>query len=247
LNERLREPEIQRWLAKVNFHTDAEFFACFLADRPFLAAVAQSAPLHTDDNILLEFAAPRSLYSPRRNGTMRLIPVPEEIIDFGNLSEREREGFIDTLDLAVSAREHQRLTEQNVGPFSDHVKAALALSPRLPWANEHKDAAESPRTNAGILDNMRQNAADCLKQGDVLGAADLLCQRAAQDPLNQQARKEAAQVLLAAAKSMKSSAPEASVHLLSVVRRMGREIVAFGGSQEVLTEALKEMAPGSKK
>ena len=57
LEARLNEPEIKRWLSKVHYETSSEFLACFLADRPYLMEMTYRYPIHTDDNMLLEFSA----------------------------------------------------------------------------------------------------------------------------------------------------------------------------------------------
>ena len=245
LRARLRQPSVARWLSKVHYDDEAEFLACFLVDRPFLDemtdAVRTHTRVHTDDNMLLEFSAPRSLYSPVR--TLRageFIPDPEEMLKLDALSSAEREAFVEKLDWSVSAREHERLAMEGRGSFADHVKAALELSPRQRWANDNtdrKDTVDRPTTE--ILAQMKAEADARAKQaGGVLPAADLLCRRTALDPLNLQTRGEAAEGLLNAAAEISAVSPAGAVHLERVSRRMGREIVKLGGSGTVLREAL---------
>jgi spermidine synthase len=245
LRARLREPKVAGWLSKVHYDNEAEFLSCYLVDRVFMDEMTDPARthtrVHTDDNMLLEFSAPRSLYSPVR--TLRageFIPDPEEILKLDALSSAERESFVESLDWAVSAREHERLAMEGRGSFADHVKAALELSPQQRWANDNKDRQDTiARPQTEMLAQMKEEADTRARQaGGVLPAADLLCRRTALDPLNLQTRGDAAEGLLNAAREIGSYSAAGAVRLERVSRRMGREILKLGGSRTVLKEAL---------
>ncbi len=247
LQTRMREPAVARWLGKVHYDTDAEFLACYLADKPFLEAMTHDARIHTDDNMLLEFSAPRSLYAPVQTLNAGLFnPDPEEIVKLGGLSPSDTQSFQERLDGSVSAREHERQAMEHRGAFLAHVKAALELSPLQRWANDNKDLVDTqpaPQPPAEMLAQMKAQSDAKIKQPSqpegVLSATNLLCERAALDPGNSQARSDAAEVLLLAAKAIVETSQTGAIHLSRVSRRMGREILKRGGSGTALNEATK--------
>ena len=93
LRARLRKPAVNEWLKRVNFDSEYEFLANFICCGPFLyTAARQVAPrTHTDDNMLLEFSAPRALYgrAPIFNGHEFPL-MPEYILDFNGLAFEAR-------------------------------------------------------------------------------------------------------------------------------------------------------------
>jgi spermidine synthase len=154
LRERLAQPAVRGWLARVHMDGPAQFLAAFAADDGTLRArrsIAQ-AVLHTDDNMYLEFQAPRTLYQSRQPfSTYAFMPCPEFVLDLSGVPVEERAAFTADLDRAVAAREHMLHT---IGSRDEHAKAALALDPyqylAVEYANkEDQDDADRLLLGAG--------------------------------------------------------------------------------------------------
>ena len=146
LRERIARPAVRAWLQTVNMDNEFELLACFLGNEAALRARADRGALHTDDNMLLEFSAPRALYSPSKAfRSLTFVPTPEQIVDFGAMSPRERGAFICKLDFAVAAREHLRAAQQGGVPTDEHMDLAYALAPTQHWAVLHKNNQDADR------------------------------------------------------------------------------------------------------
>lgn len=104
--QRIADPGIQEFLKKANYDRPAELLACLYADRASVLEVCGDAPLHTDDNLLLEFNAPRTLYQGRPPYPVAHWRVsPERSLDADSLSPARRRAFLEQLDLALAGRE----------------------------------------------------------------------------------------------------------------------------------------------
>jgi len=150
LQERLAQPEVKAWLKRIHYDTPAELLAAFLADNESLRGRTDGAALHTDDNMLLEFQAPRSLYRAQRNfQSSSFAPCADFVLDYTGLPAEERAEFVRALDLAVSAREHIRWQMPQVRDA--HFDAAYKLAPYQFCAIEHKNAADQAEADGLLL------------------------------------------------------------------------------------------------
>src|SRR5262249_28353852 len=156
LRERIAQPEINRWLAKVHYDTPVDFLAGYLAGRSVLELMGNRKPLHTDDNMLLEFSAPRALYTPHdRLKASEILADPEVLLDLHDLPVAERDKFLEDLDLATAARHHEHMGSENEGPPEQHAQVALKLWPHQRWAAENAARPASPPAPAQMLNEMR--------------------------------------------------------------------------------------------
>lgn len=106
LRERLEQEPIKRDLARIRITSVADFLAYFRLGSNEVAELVRGAPLNTDDNALIEFAAPKDLY--RLTGAMnnRMIAQATKGIAsyLTNLPETERAEFFQKLSEAYSKR-----------------------------------------------------------------------------------------------------------------------------------------------
>ncbi|HYF51586.1 MAG TPA: fused MFS/spermidine synthase [Planctomycetota bacterium] len=138
LRHRLKEPGVQRWLQRVRLDTEEEFVAGFMQHDDALRRKAKDSPLHTDDNMLLEFSAPRALYGASQSfGASQLAPLVDQIVDLDGLSTAERSDFIRRMDLAVAAREHLILSLGFANVGSEHMDQAAIYAPYQFFASFH--------------------------------------------------------------------------------------------------------------
>lgn len=132
---RMQPEHVQATLKSVNFHHIEEFMACFMADGPRIKQLCANAEIHTDDNMLLEFAAPRTLHAG--GAQFPLMPwriSPESILDLGKLSAAEGRDFRASLDRSIAARTLLDRLNDRTGTPKDLLDASLVLSPELFWA-----------------------------------------------------------------------------------------------------------------
>ncbi len=250
LRERLAQPEINRWFAKVHYDTPADFLAGYLAGRPILEGMGSRKPLHTDDNMLLEFSAPRALYTPHdRLKASEILAAPEEILDLHDLPVAERDKFLEELDLATAARHHEHMGTESEGPPEQHAQVALQLWPHQRWATENSGRPASPPPPAQMLTEMRTEAQALIKAvqhvddamlilRNVTKAVLILSQRSAFIPADTQLKKDLASAVLA---TSRVTPAEGQLHLERVARWLGREIEKLGGGRETLDESIKEI------
>ncbi|MCS6903697.1 MAG: fused MFS/spermidine synthase, partial [Candidatus Bipolaricaulota bacterium] len=106
LGERLEREAVQRDLARIGITSVAEFLAYFRLGSDEITELVRGAPLNTDDNALIEFAAPKDLY--RLTGALnhRMITQATKGIAhyLSNLSEGERAEFFQQLSAAYAKR-----------------------------------------------------------------------------------------------------------------------------------------------
>jgi len=147
LRERLAQPRVREALERVHLDTEGEFLAGFLARDAALAQVSgdPQAPLHTDDNLTLEFASPRALWVRESFVRTLLAGDPIGLVDVAGLAEDERAEFEETVDRAARAREHARWGARGLGPRDPHQRIAFALSPHQFWAIEARNESDGER------------------------------------------------------------------------------------------------------
>jgi hypothetical protein len=247
LRERLKEPRIHDWFSKIHYDTDAQLLACYLSgERIFLTPMTRLAPLHTDNNMLLEFSAPRSLYIPGKTlKATDMLPVPEQIVDFSGIAPLEREKFERDLDCAVAAREHVRYIIEGTSALDEHLAAAHRLAPY------QLDPFQLVKTNPpppGELEELQKLAQSLKKQDHWDEAVNVMRSRCALTPTDMQAKEELFDAFLTMGRSLAVTADtEIGVYLLRCARRIGYEIEVLGGRTDRREQAVKELEKFEKK
>jgi spermidine synthase len=164
LRARLRQPAVKAWLGRVNFDSEYEFLANFICCDPILRSAAGhvASRIHTDDNLLLEFSAPRALYARLPIFDDYRFPLmPENILAFTGLSLEERSEFMRQLDLAVAARGH--LNQADSGYLCAlQMKVAHQLAPNQYWAAKYVRECDETMDKPCAVDN--EEAARLLKE-----------------------------------------------------------------------------------
>lgn len=106
LGERLEREAVKRDLARIGIASVADFLAYFRLGSDEVADLVRGAPLNTDDNALIEFAAPKDLY--RLTGALnhRMITQATKGIAhyLSNLPEGARAEFFQQLSAAYAKR-----------------------------------------------------------------------------------------------------------------------------------------------
>jgi len=140
---RLAEPEINRWLKHIDAAKFADVISMHIAHDSVLRQRTAAAPLHTDDNMLLEFNAPRSLqFHPALFDPSDYIPHPDLILDFGALKFDQRLPVLVEIDRSIAAREHDRFGAKFAN-YPTNMAAAQRLSPGIRPVQNWNDSVES--------------------------------------------------------------------------------------------------------
>ena len=136
LEQRMIEEDVRRDLARINVLDAPTLLSCMVTAGPNVLQFTDEAPIHTDDNALLEFAAPKSMYrilygspeaytlsdiAPYRTG-----PVPF-LIDPGPAEINRIRRAYQARTRALSGRvyEAQHNTDQAIAEY----QKALSLNP----------------------------------------------------------------------------------------------------------------------
>lgn len=172
LRARLSDSRVAPMLKQIHFDREEEFLACFMSGDAELRAISQKSQIHTDDNMLLEFSAPKSLYNQREGlRSTQFEADPETIVQLGGLSASGAGGRADTerrLDLAAAGREHTRCAfevEEKLKP--DHWFAAALLAPDQLWVIEgQKIIAEAAK--ARVMSNVPPSKNEVMEKADEL-------------------------------------------------------------------------------
>jgi tetratricopeptide (TPR) repeat protein len=131
LRLRLEQPGIKHWLKEINAETVADILSMKVSQGIQLRQSVARAPLHTDDNMLLEFNAPRSLqFHPTLFEPSDYMPFPDDILDFGALKLDERLPILAGIDRHISARERNRFGAKFEN-FGGNMPAAQRLAPKI--------------------------------------------------------------------------------------------------------------------
>jgi spermidine synthase len=262
LRERLKQPKVAEWLKSVHIDREAEFLAGFVADEVTFQTLIQNSELHTDDNMMLEFQAPRSLFGGAKTfrSTTR-VSFPEKIMDLKGVETKDGAEFLAALDIAVAAREHWRHAIEGPGTHDAHLKAAYAIDPYQLWASDEQGKIDAEKAlhalevkpappadpDAALLAQAEQAVKDG-KPDDALAALDkipLPKASARQDILRAKAllaKRDLQKAYELAIKVMKSG--EAQIEAVEIVAQVlnaaGKPQEAF----ELLQKALSE--PGMR-
>lgn len=138
LRARMGQKNVKPLLESIRFDAPEEFIACFMSSDSELRSITKHSALHTDDNMRLEFSAPKALYN-----TLQLMrstqfePDPEGIVDLSSLPMPERSATVALLDSAANGRDHTRCAFEHAGNRIDHWSKALALAPKQFWTVEY--------------------------------------------------------------------------------------------------------------
>ena len=144
LVERLADPKIAGDLRRIQVRTVVDLLGNIVADAAGVAAYSAGAPIHTDDNALLEFSSPRSLFARPEKSLATEIGLRQHrlhdasflVADDDNAAavERVRSDLIRRGDARYHLRQGQLL--MRLGQ-EDRAVVALATAARLdrddPW------------------------------------------------------------------------------------------------------------------
>ncbi|MBI4385024.1 MAG: fused MFS/spermidine synthase [Nitrospinae bacterium] len=101
----LADPEKGRDLRRIGIHSARDLMSLMIMDRDGLLRFAGDAPIHTDDNALLEFGAPEYIYKDERGVLVRQIApfvrIDPEIVRFDSLAPENQKRALDEI---LSAR-----------------------------------------------------------------------------------------------------------------------------------------------
>ncbi|HYG77009.1 MAG TPA: fused MFS/spermidine synthase [Planctomycetota bacterium] len=169
VREKLEKPALKKLLERILHQNPEEFLASLHGINSDLRRVSRNLPLITDDNMRLEFSAPKALHKARRPFLMSDVPrVPERILTFEGTPDADRSEFLRKFDLAVAAREHKGYIQTDPAVMDKHRIAVAKLTPQSFWAREYID------------DDLKERAeqlmsGDTLRQPpDPVGALNLL-------------------------------------------------------------------------
>ena len=143
LRARMTQKNVKPLLESIRFDAEEELIACFMSTDAELRGITKDAAMHTDDNMRLEFSAPKALYNAvQLMRSTQFEPDPESIVDLTPLSPDERAKMEILLDTAASGREHTRCAFEHAGNRIDHWVKALKLAPKQFWAVEYQKFIE---------------------------------------------------------------------------------------------------------
>jgi len=135
LSKRLRSKEVATDLAKVGIKDPYEVLAYFVLDKEAVEKLAGDAVPNTDNNPIVEFSAPKFLYSPVAINPWRVIL--ENLSPISSILENSRI----SADKAESFRRSRLLTqinfiERNIGEGIEEGERALAIDGNNPFLAE---------------------------------------------------------------------------------------------------------------
>jgi spermidine synthase len=141
LRQRLAQKNVNSWLKEVHLDNEYEFMAGFLAHDDILRQRAATYALHTDDNMILEFSAPRALYRHSKAfNSSEFLGGGDSIIKLDNIANSDRAEFFYQLDLSAASLEHMRFMIESIGVPQRHLQLAHLLSPyQFAAGNSQKD------------------------------------------------------------------------------------------------------------
>jgi spermidine synthase len=132
LATRIEEPGIKEFLKLVQLDRSSSFVSNFLAEDMALRNRSRNAKHNTDDNMLLEFSAPTSIYFSQKSfEAFNVIPILDDILDKGSMADQARLKFTEEADLSLQAREHQRLASAGFGSKEAHNSIINRLDPYI--------------------------------------------------------------------------------------------------------------------
>jgi spermidine synthase len=158
---RLETTDVDRDLSRIHLRRPGDVAAAFMAGTDSLRALAGPGPLHTDDNGLLEYAAPRTLHRSMSAANLAALAAR---IDPPGVILRGEASFTGPLSAYVAARRAARdlvlagealMREGQVERGMEEWERALAVLPDERAAvdafKEHQFAAARAATGAGQI------------------------------------------------------------------------------------------------
>jgi len=168
LRRRMATPGIRPWLERMILDTEEEFLASLLSHDAILRQRSAKARLHTDDNMLLEFDAPKTLFGHHSPFRATSNPIFEYILDTSAIPPEESALLRFKLDRASAAREHQRAALAGLGDMKKQMATAWTLAPQMYGSLETRIAADEAESER-LLQGFQKEPAP-----DALGAVRLL-------------------------------------------------------------------------
>ncbi|HLX63939.1 MAG TPA: fused MFS/spermidine synthase [Planctomycetota bacterium] len=233
LHERMRQAKVLPMLKKIDFDTEEEFLACFMStdwELRWILSRREHAPvLHTDDNMLLEFSAPKALYFTKQLlRSTQFEPDPEYVSDLEGMLSGYRSSVEQALDLSAAGRAHWRSACEYTPTAKENRILADKLAPRHHWLNDDKiEIARAERENPTVVKEVEKEpeamarARELSEKGEIDKAMTLL--------------QDLSQELTAA----KKSSYECVELAVKILRSHGR-----GNDALLMLDALQRSTPG---
>jgi spermidine synthase len=128
---RFRVPTVRADLYRVSIRWPADVLGRYVTSDEPLREWVRDAPVHTDDNALLEFSAPRHMYESQGKIAQALLPLQRPVLDDLLTDPVLPPGLAAQVDTVVAARlaptRAQALLPGGVGPLANHVAALQTL------------------------------------------------------------------------------------------------------------------------
>ena len=188
-------------------------------------------PLHTDDNMLLEFSAPKALYNTEQlMRSTQFEPDPESIVDLNALPARRTALRVEAVRLDLRrqrARGHARCVFDRAGDPVEHQRLAAALAPKQLWVLEPIEIVntDAPKNAAPAGDPDGAQGWTLLRQRNYGRAYDEFSNLCAIDPKRGELKLGLADALIGIGADPGNSKADPAVSLkkLHHARRAARE------------------------
>src|SRR5690606_37943384 len=131
------QPALTAELSAIGIRSPAELASLLLMDRPAAVALAGDAVAHTDDNMIIEFAAPLNMYRQTRPENLELAMPSARLPGSGNDDGRGQDG-LSPVDLIETRTGDRTMTK--TGKRLLALAAALAVPSA--WAQSATDWPE---------------------------------------------------------------------------------------------------------
>ena len=132
LQAQMAAPAVKDFLVRCRHENAGEIYSSFLDTSIF--QYVKDAPLHTDDNMRLEFSAPRALHHIRQSvRRSSFLPRPESVANLSDLPAAARSELLSDMDLAVCSRQHLMFSTDEIGPPKLHDEMSIRLRPLQYW------------------------------------------------------------------------------------------------------------------
>ncbi|MBI4388721.1 MAG: fused MFS/spermidine synthase [Nitrospinae bacterium] len=119
----LSDPEKGRDLRGIGIRSVRDLMSLMIMNRDGLLRFAGDAPIHTDDNALLEFGAPEYIYKDERNVLVRqiapFVKIDPEILRFDSLAPENRERALD--EVLSAKRSESQVAEIKRDALADRL------------------------------------------------------------------------------------------------------------------------------
>jgi spermidine synthase len=188
LIKRFEEEKINRVVKRVGIDSVVDFLSFLRAEDEALRVHAKRVPVHSDDNLFLEFTAPRSMYMRDTFfSDKEFISIPDGILDLSTMPKERLSTFLKNLDLATQAYEHNIYIYNHIGPVSIHNRAIHLLSEGSPnnLSDEGIDQVNQEEISLEI-----DRARRLIEKRRYIDALNAFRRRLALDPLNPEALKD---------------------------------------------------------